>query len=793
MTGEVCVGWLLVLPLVVQTLPSNIGQTAEGLAKGEHWRSVPSTKEELPQHVHKVRNEDDTENHHRPKCPLKVNGEAGLVLDNLQSQGVFREYEIRFLEAVRKASWEAGDLEVFAMCPRDEHSAVMKLLAGYLVDPQGKYLVVMHLEKEEWAAGSKLWFQGTLEEHILPLIQHHHSLILVFYSTPSMGHHGSRLQVSGDGIPQEQVACVSVGTRYLVLRVDATVRSHNSKDIRLHLSLQMIRTADGKVPSLPGRRVFLSACRGHSAMWVSLARVHELCPSRRVSSICARTKKSVSSGCGLLVCLSVPSKPCASVAVDFIVESPSSSGHKTILIVVDRLTKMAHFIPLANLHSAAETASAFIKEVDFMEYSPEESSWEPVDHLHADALIWAFNLAHPDRLGVVRRPPFRRGSCQVPSLLGRRVLVIGLIWLCSVHFVFMYYACVNMFPGFVLSDTETQQLLFGIDDKCMTKMKPALFMIVGKSGQPGASLPFATPSSSSKGGLSDINDQKKDEFLETLSKFSSLLLNSPGKATSTIHISLDPTNDSIGDLHPHLFNVTDSEALEWLVEAEEPLVFLFLPGSKSLLGIRDLQGKLVGTLLEKVTNKLYEVLEDLEEVLTSDDHIHTLKRLLNSCHGTFNISYLPTESETSMLGENQHRNLHSLMLLKALQTVRTYWQDRKKLSRQNRGAGIKPHCRLQELTINLKPYAEYKDVHFPEEININNCVGPCRFPQTTQSDYQAHVILLIQLQERKQTSLARPPCCVPVKYQEQWLMIVDENGLRLQLYPNMVAKECGCR
>ncbi|CAH2292367.1 muellerian-inhibiting factor [Pelobates cultripes] len=285
---------------------------------------------------------------------------------------------------------------------------------------------------------------------------------------------------------------------------------------------------------------------------------------------------------------------------------------------------------------------------------------------------------------------------------------------------------------------------------------------------------------------------EKDDFLKTLARFSSLLMGSKGKAKTSVYFSPDPADTRGGVLHPQLFNVTEVEALEWLVESQEPLVFLFLPGSKYLLGTT-FQEKFNGTLLDKMTVKIQEVLEDLEEVLSDGEQVQILQHLLSFCHGFFNVSYLPRTDKLLQLGEHKHRKLHSLMLLKVLQAIRTYWQDHKKLSRQHRGAGAKSYCRLQDLIISLKPYAEYKHVHLPDEININNCVGPCRFPQTTQSDYQAHVVLLIQLQERKQPELDRPPCCVPVKYQGQWLMVADENGLTLRLYPNMVAKECGCR
>lgn len=48
--------------------------------------------------------------------------------------------------------------------------------------------------------------------------------------------------------------------------------------------------------------------------------------------------------------------------MDFIVESPPSKGFTTIFVIVDLLSKMAHFVPLKGTPSATETASSFIRE-----------------------------------------------------------------------------------------------------------------------------------------------------------------------------------------------------------------------------------------------------------------------------------------------------------------------------------------------------------------------------------------------------------------------------------------------
>ena len=49
--------------------------------------------------------------------------------------------------------------------------------------------------------------------------------------------------------------------------------------------------------------------------------------------------------------------------MDFIVDLPPSEGFTTILVVVDRLSKMAHFLPMIGTPSALDTANVFIREI----------------------------------------------------------------------------------------------------------------------------------------------------------------------------------------------------------------------------------------------------------------------------------------------------------------------------------------------------------------------------------------------------------------------------------------------
>jgi len=49
--------------------------------------------------------------------------------------------------------------------------------------------------------------------------------------------------------------------------------------------------------------------------------------------------------------------------MDFITDLPKSEGYDAILVVIDRLTKMSHFIPCNKDMNARQFAKAFIKEI----------------------------------------------------------------------------------------------------------------------------------------------------------------------------------------------------------------------------------------------------------------------------------------------------------------------------------------------------------------------------------------------------------------------------------------------
>lgn len=79
--------------------------------------------------------------------------------------------------------------------------------------------------------------------------------------------------------------------------------------------------------------------------------------------VCCQGKSSHQRPQGLLHPLPVPHRPWSHLSLDFITGLPLSQGNTVILVVVDRFSKAARFIPLPKLPSAKETAELIISHV----------------------------------------------------------------------------------------------------------------------------------------------------------------------------------------------------------------------------------------------------------------------------------------------------------------------------------------------------------------------------------------------------------------------------------------------
>src|SRR5258706_10653557 len=92
----------------------------------------------------------------------------------------------------------------------------------------------------------------------------------------------------------------------------------------------------------------------------------------RSCDTCQRDKASRHKKYGLLDPLEIPYRPWSSISMDWIVKLPESGGYTQIWVIVDRLTKMAHFIPLKTGITAAELAQAFLRVIWKLHGLPDE-------------------------------------------------------------------------------------------------------------------------------------------------------------------------------------------------------------------------------------------------------------------------------------------------------------------------------------------------------------------------------------------------------------------------------------
>ena len=79
--------------------------------------------------------------------------------------------------------------------------------------------------------------------------------------------------------------------------------------------------------------------------------------------VCARSKPMHMKPGGLLNPLPIPPRPWHSISMDFIVDLPTVEGKDSILVIIDRFTKMGHFIACSKTITSAHLADLFFYHI----------------------------------------------------------------------------------------------------------------------------------------------------------------------------------------------------------------------------------------------------------------------------------------------------------------------------------------------------------------------------------------------------------------------------------------------
>ena len=80
-------------------------------------------------------------------------------------------------------------------------------------------------------------------------------------------------------------------------------------------------------------------------------------------AVCQQVKYNRQKPFGLLKPLPVPSRPWKDISMDFVTKLPLSDGFDSILVVVDRFSKMTHFIPCVEAIDAEGVAKLIMKNI----------------------------------------------------------------------------------------------------------------------------------------------------------------------------------------------------------------------------------------------------------------------------------------------------------------------------------------------------------------------------------------------------------------------------------------------
>lgn len=166
-----------------------------------------------------------------------------------------------------------------------------------------------------------------------------------------------------------------------------------------------------------------SALGGHSGGLATYQRVKKLFAWPKMKSsvtefvqacaVCQRAKTEHCQQPGLLQPHDIPPQPWHTISWDFVEGLPKSQGFEVILVVIDKLTKFAHFLPLKHPYTSHQVAQVFFDQVYRLHGMPTRiisdrdpvftsNFWQELFRL-SDTMLNMSSARHPETDGQTER------------------------------------------------------------------------------------------------------------------------------------------------------------------------------------------------------------------------------------------------------------------------------------------------------------------------------------------------------------------------------------------------------
>ncbi|KAK2907002.1 hypothetical protein Q8A67_005987 [Cirrhinus molitorella] len=325
------------------------------------------------------------------------------------------------------------------------------------------------------------------------------------------------------------------------------------------------------------------------------------------------------------------------------------------------------------------------------------------------------------------------------------------------------------------SVSELQEVLIRkVDDNNMS-MRPILIFLSERDEQ-------RTPHLKHHGNpLDETVPSRTYLFLCELQKFLSDVV--PQKEGLTPQEGVNTVSlDGLDSLPPLSLGVSSTESLlSGLVNSSTPTVFVF-PERQQGLRTHRVEVTLDSPLLSVLRMRLDEAMAQVKQQEVGQKVIDRLQKLRE-------LSGLSPDGEDDEAVAKDHKEAQyrSILLLKALQVVLSTWEverAQRAARADNDSPSVPSQCRLQSLSVSLRKFFLE-----PSKININNCEGVCRFPLVNGNN---HAILLNSHIQSGQP-VSRSPCCVPVDFDDLFVIELESEGTNIAVKTNVVATKCECR